>query len=123
MNQTGAKRAPQDAMSITLEQETVERNRTLAAISSTAESLDGADLSVCAEYVALLCRRELPAVKSDAELRFFVKECAEKLYDDDASMLNVVYNLLDAVARARAIRTAQKRGGLIRSENSVSANR
>jgi hypothetical protein len=97
-------------MSATLDQETVELNRAYAGIYSTVDLLDGGDLSCCGKYIGELSRHQR-SCGSEAEIREFIKDCADHLCANDPSMLMVVYNLVDAVGRARATRIALKRHG------------
>ena len=98
---------------------TVELNREIEDIRFAIDLLDGRDLLFAAEYTSLLCRLPLdePIAKlSEGDLRQGTMNCVGT-HASDLALLTIVHNLLDAIGRARANRTAALKRNASRRQN------
>jgi len=106
-NQQGPSALPDDAL--------IELTRMVSSIDDGIRVLEGPDLCYPAKFILKFSGREIPkplSEYSDEELRELLIAAVEELSVVNACGLMVVYNLIDAIGRARAqLRGRQGRFG------------
>ena len=118
--------AAQPALAIPMA-ETIELDRVLGDVCFAFEALDGRDLNTVAQYVIELCNLPEQSASTlehwaEPELRTYLTRCVERLAETQPDMLEVVSNLLDAVARARAIRAYRRSRSGVRQAGSAAGS-